>query len=69
MEAAARRKAEKKRDAKKMKKVVKLVKKKMKAQRNLAWTLTCGTADEKFAAVSAILDEPLPDSDSESQDE
>lgn len=64
----ARRAAQKKRDAKKMKKVVKLAKKKMKMQKNLAWTLACGSAEEKYAAVSAILDE-LPGVVSDADDD
>lgn len=64
-EASARRKAQKKREAKKMKKVVKLGKKRMEAQRGLVFTMLLGTAEEKFQAVSALLDD-ASESDSES---
>lgn len=69
-EEARRAAAQKKRDAKKMKKIVKLAKKKMELQKNIAWTLACGSAEEKYAAISAILDEaPAVDSSDDDDDE
>jgi hypothetical protein len=64
-EAASRRKARKKREAQKMKKVVKLGNQRMEANRSLVLTMLFGSAEEKFQAVSTLIDD-VSDSESES---